>query len=45
MYDLGHTVVGVEGSPKACEEFFLDNDLTYLAEAVEKVEGYLYKVK
>jgi thiopurine S-methyltransferase len=32
LRSLGHEVVGIEMSPIACEEFFVDNDLSYTRE-------------
>ena len=43
FYDKGHRIIGVEFSPKAVEEFFDENKLTYTSESVDGV-GMLYKV-
>ena len=44
MYDEGHTVVGIEAASIACEEFFLENNISYTTQELEEVKGTLYKV-
>ncbi len=43
LYDQGHTVVGVECAEQALQEFFQENNVEYLVEKVDKIEGKLYK--
>ena len=44
MYDLGHTVVGVEAVEEAAKQFFKENNLTPVIEEVPAVNGKVYKV-
>lgn len=39
LYDLGHSVVGVEAVPKPVEEFFNDHSISYTKGRCESVEG------
>ncbi|KAK2156859.1 hypothetical protein LSH36_203g00031 [Paralvinella palmiformis] len=43
LYDLGHTIVGVEGAQKPVEEFFKENDIEYTVHVVNDVNGHLYQ--
>jgi len=45
MYDLGHSVVGVEVADKAVKQFFSENGLTAEVEDAPAVNGKLYKTK
>ena len=44
LADKGHTVVGVEWSQLALEEFFSEHSLQFTREPVNKLNGFLYKV-
>ena len=44
MYDEGHTVVGIEAATIACEDFFLESNISYTTQELEEVKGTLYKV-
>ena len=44
MYDEGHTVVGIEAATIACEDFFLESNISYTTQELEDVKGTLYKV-
>ena len=44
MYDEGHTVVGIEAATMACEDFFLENNISYTTQELEEEKGTLYKV-
>ena len=43
LYDEGHTVVGVECSEQALQEFFHENNVKYIVEKEDEIEGKLYK--
>lgn len=45
LADMGHSVVGVEISEKAIEQFFEENNMTYREEPVPAIPGAkVYKV-
>lgn len=44
LADQGHFVVGIEGVPKACDDFFKENGITYTVDVVPEIpDGKLYK--
>ncbi|KAK2156858.1 hypothetical protein LSH36_203g00006 [Paralvinella palmiformis] len=43
LYDLGHTIIGVEGAQKPVEEFFNENHIEHTVDAVDSVKGLLYQ--
>ena len=45
LYDQGHTLVGVEGSEMALQQFFEEQSLEYTSETVDTIRGKLYKSK
>ena len=44
LYDLGHTLVGVDSVEQAITDFYNEQQLDYTVEPVKSVKGALYKV-
>jgi hypothetical protein len=44
LYDLGHTIVGVEYVQKALDEFFAEHNIAHTVEDVALLDGKVYKV-
>jgi hypothetical protein len=42
MADMGHTIVGVEISPVAIEQFFNENEIEYDVNPFELMKGTVY---
>jgi thiopurine S-methyltransferase len=45
MADMGHTIVGVEISPVAIEQFFNENEIEYDVNPFELMKGTVYTSK
>ena len=44
VYDAGNSVVGVEASEKAVQQFFTENHLAHTVTKIDRINGKLYQV-